>query len=145
MAKRIDPTSAEPPTSSCLLLCEDILLSPSRDKHYLHGVIGKITAPKLPATIGPFSAYVRLSNVYANQQIRIEFSHSSSNDPIFSLQALSPQVSDPLAVHTMILAIPPMKLKKPGRYIFSASHAGVPFATTAIEVLVAQGPNKRRK
>jgi hypothetical protein len=140
--KKVQPSEAEPPTSSCLLICEDILVSPSRDKHYLQGVISKIVVPKLPVTIGPLAAYVRLSNVYGSQQIEIAFSGGGEDKPIFSFVATSPPSSNPLETQTIMLGLPVIKLKKPGRHVFSASHGGVPFATTNVEVIL---PEKKKK
>jgi hypothetical protein len=136
--KRVQPSEAEPPTSSCLLICEDILVSPSRDKHYLQGVISKIVVPKFPAMIGPLAAYVRLSNIYGSQQIEISFTSGEYEKPIFSFVAISPPSSNPLETQTIMLGLPVIKLKKTGRYLFSASHGGVPFATTTVEVVLLE-------
>ena len=132
--KKILPENAAAPSSSCLLICDDVLQSVAKNKHLLHGVISQVFVPKLPALIGPYVAYVRLSNVHGSQSITLSLAHAATEEELFRFSATSPAESDPLATHTFILAIPPLRVTKAGRYIFEASHAGIPFATNAIEI-----------
>jgi len=126
--------AGEAPTSSCLMICDDVLMSVGRDKHTLHGVINGIVIPELPAVIGPYVAYIRLSNVYGGSEILISFCTADSDEEIFRLDAKAPDKSDPLQTHTLIIRIPAFAVEAAGRYIFSASHGGVPFAQSPIEI-----------
>jgi hypothetical protein len=132
--KKAGKTTAEAPTLSCLLICDDVLMSVAGAKHMLHGVIDRIVVTELPAQIGPCVAYVRLSNVYSNQHIVLSFCRASTDEEVFRFDAKSPGKSDPLGTHTLILKIPGFAVEQPGRYIFSASHGGMPFAQSPITI-----------
>ncbi|HEV7297943.1 MAG TPA: hypothetical protein VGN72_01155 [Tepidisphaeraceae bacterium] len=138
MAKRrkVGKSSLEAPMNSCLLLCDDVLRSTIRGKHILQGVIGGVQLLQLPAIIGPYVAYIRWSNVYGGQKIKLNF-RNEDDDVIFGMEAKSPAKSDPLETHTLIIRIPPFEITTPGRYLFSAEHGGSPFAQTTI---VIKGP-----
>lgn len=135
--RKVGQTGAEPPTSSCLLICDDVIMSTARGKHALQGVVNGIAVRELPALVGPYVAYVRLSNVYGSQKIQLKFAHGSTDDEVFSFEAEAPEQSDPLGVHTLILKIPQFEITADGRYLFSAVHNGVPFASSPI---VVKGP-----
>ena len=133
--KKATKATAESPTSSCLLICDEVTLGIGRDRHTLHGVVNVITVDEKPAKVGPFVAYVRLSNVYPSQKIELKFC-TAGEDEVFRMDAEAPKTSDPLGVHTLILVIPQFTVEAGGRYIFSVSHGGVPFATSPIQVVV---------
>ena len=120
--------------SSCLVICDDVLISTAQNKHLLHGVVDVVSVPQVPIRIGPFAAYIRLSNVYRDQEIQLTICTAVTEEPVFSCSAISPESSDPLQSHTIILQIPPFEIRETGRYIFSASHGGVPFAQSPIQI-----------
>lgn len=124
----------EPPTSSCLVICEDVIRSSVRGSHTLVTVINGLSATHFPDTAGPFVAYIRLANVYPNQNLLLKFTNAATDEELFKFIAMSPQESDPLGNHTLILRIPAFEIPAAGRYVFSAVHNGVPFATSVIEV-----------
>lgn len=133
--KKATKGAVEAPTSSCLLICDDVLVSQGHNKHILNGVVGQIIVPKTPTALGPFVAYIRLSNVYGGQEIKLCFSSAGEEEEeVFSVVAKSPAQSDPLQTHTIILRIPQFEINEIGRYIFSATHGGVPFAQCPIEI-----------
>jgi hypothetical protein len=136
--KRSTRASSEPPTSSCLLICDDVLQSTATGKRIFHGIIDLIVVSSMPADIGPFAAYIRLSNVYGSQRILINLINAATDQEVFRFEAQSPVQSDPLATHTLILRIERFAVCEPGRYIFSASHAGVPFAQSPIIIRTAE-------
>ena len=122
-----------PPTCSCLLLCDDVIISHAHNKHVLQGVIGVLTVQKLPWVVGGFVVYMRLSNVHAKQTVKVKFSHGDSNDVLWELVAEVIQ-QDPLQVNTLITRVPPFPLTKDGRYIVSAEHDGIPLASIPVIV-----------
>lgn len=122
-----------------------MLISIAKGKHLLQGIVDRVNVEKLPATLGPYVAYVKLSNVHGAQHIEMNFCNAASEEVLFTFGATSPPENDPLAAHTLILPIPPFVVKKAGRYIFRASHAGIPFATNAIVVAVPEKPKKSRR
>ena len=132
--KRVPKKQAEGPTSSCLVICDDVLLSYGKQKHFLQGVIGGILVPSLPAVIGPYVAYIRMSNVYGGQEIELDITRAGDSAEVFQIKATSPPGSDPLQTHTMILQIPPFQIMEVGRYIFSGTHGGVAFAQSVINI-----------
>lgn len=138
MAKRRKKTrsSAEAPTCNCLLLCDDVLISQGKNKHSLMGIIGCIGARELPATLGGYVAYVRLSNLYGSQKVVLKFEHAETEEVVFQINAEFPPKSDPLGVYTLVLPIPLFVVRHPGRYLFTAVHDGVPFAFSPIEIKV---------
>lgn len=126
--------ASESPTCSCLILCEEVLTSVVRGKHVLHGVIGHILVPSVPARIGPFAAYVRFQNVYPNQEVRIALRKDGDAEPVFELRGESTGGSNPLGLYTFIIAIPPFVVSAAGRYYLTASHDGVAFADSLFEI-----------
>lgn len=137
MAKRKTkhPNSAPPPiapTCSCLLLCEDVVVSHGSDKHMLQGVIGQIAVPTLPATIGGYVVYIRLSNVHAKQTVRVKFEHADTGEVLWELAAEVINQLDPLQVHTLIARLGAAKVEHSGRYILSTNFDGVPLAQTPV-------------
>ncbi|HMO25296.1 MAG TPA: hypothetical protein PKB10_03425 [Tepidisphaeraceae bacterium] len=132
MAKGSKKRQAEAPTSDCILLCEDVLESKGRGKHMLQGVINIITVQNLPAVIGPLVAYVRMRNVYSRQRLHFSLGllEKEQDGEILSFDLDSPDNSDPLGQHTLIIAVPPFPVEQEGRYVFTASHNGEAFAQT---------------
>jgi hypothetical protein len=128
------PGVSVPPTCSCLLLCDDVIISHAHDKHVLQGVIGMLAVPKLPAVLGGFVVYIRLSNVHAKQTVKVKFHHGDSNEVLWELVAEVINQLDPLQVHTLITRVPPFEVKESGRYIVTADHDGIPLASIPIIV-----------
>jgi hypothetical protein len=114
----------------------------ARGKHFLNGVISKVQVQEVPAFIGPYVAYVRLSNVYSAQRIVLSFCNAATDEELFGFEAQSPDKADPLETHTLILRIPQFAVQEIGRYIFSASHHGVPFAQCPIEIVQPRQPKE---
>lgn len=128
---------AESPTSSCLVICDEVLTGVAQGKHFLQGVISGIVVASFPAIVGPFAAYIRLTNVYGGSEIKISLCKADDDDEVFGFVAKAPEKSDPLQSHTIIVKLPPFGIREGGRYIFSASHAGVPFAQSPIQIEAA--------
>jgi hypothetical protein len=133
----------ESPTSDCLLICDDVLVSHGKGKHIIQGVIGAIVVRAFPARIGGYVAYVRLSNVYGGgQPVHLTFENAATGQELFRFETKLPKRSDPLGVYTMILKVPPFEVSESGRYIFSAKHGGVPFAQSPILIRSAREVNE---
>ena len=142
-SKRKRSGGIESPTSDCVLLCDDVLVSQGKHKHTLAGLIGTILVPAFPAIIGGYVAYVRLSNVYSGgQKVTLRLSLASTDDTIMETVSVLPKESDPLGVYTLIAPIPAFVVHEPGRYLFGAYHNGVvPIATSPI---LLQGPTEEK-
>jgi hypothetical protein len=140
--KKATRGEAEAPTSSCLVICDEVLVSVAHGKHLLQGVINEINVPVVPIALGPFAAYIRLTNVYGGSEIRISLCKADDDEDVFAFPAKAPEVSSPLQSHTLIIRIPPFAIEESGRYIFSASHAGVPFAQSPIQINVVEPPKE---
>lgn len=135
MAKR-KPKPQPQPTCSCLLLCDDVVISHAQEKHALHGVIGAMAVPKLPAVLGGFVVYIRLSNVHATQTVNVMFKPAKDEPDAKGLWELVAQViqRDPLEVSTLIARVPPFQVTEAGRYIVTAEHGGVPLASIPVTI-----------
>lgn len=136
--KAVPPTPAvsptEPPMCSCLLLCDDVVVTHAKGgKHHLQGIIGGIGLP-LPATAGNHVVYLRLTNVYPNAHVVVSFQHEADNVPVWQFRAEFVPKSQPLDVNTMIVNVPPFRLTKAGRYHLQATYQEVPIATVPIIV-----------
>ena len=145
MAKKKRPVAkkiAEAPTSSCLIFCEDVTISVGKQLHTLHGVITDMYIPQLPALTGVGVVYMRLRNVYANQQFSLRFANLDSSEVLFEFGAQSGEASDPLGNHVIILNVPPFIMPCAGRYVFSAVHGDTTFAECVINVI---GSDQREK
>ncbi len=73
MAKRRRQIRGVAPTVNCLLLCDDVLISQGKHKHFLQGIIGQIVVLELPAIIGGYVAYVRFPDVHGDQKVKLAF------------------------------------------------------------------------
>lgn len=114
-------------------MCDDVLMS-AKNKHTLAGVIGIIGVPQLPAMLGNYVAYVRISNVYGTQRIRVGL-ELESESPLFEFTADLGGPQDPLGVHTLVVPIRPFQVESAGRYFFFArSENGTLLAGTPILV-----------
>src|SRR5262245_21010934 len=114
----------ESPTCSCLVLCDDVVVSHGQDKHHLYGIIGALGVPSLPHIIGGFVAYARLSNVYEEQKVTVAFSHAEDDQLLWEFAAQLVNRDTPLAVHTLITRIPRFQIERAGRYVLAARHGG---------------------
>jgi hypothetical protein len=138
----------EPPTCSCVLLCDDVIEHKSRPKHDLIGIISTLVLPGLPAIIGGQVVYIRMSNMIVGQSVSIRL-HSAENldgrdTAIFSFNGKFDQENgDRLGVLTMILPVPMFVLEKEGRYILGVYSGNDVLATTPISVHVAKMPLDR--
>jgi hypothetical protein len=112
-------------------------MSQGKGKHFLQGIIGAIGVPELPAIIGGFVAYVRLSNVYTGQNVKLTF-ENAQGEALFEISPPFPSQADPLGVHTLIIGIPPFPISEAGRYMFVANHGGIPIASSPVAIRVAQ-------
>ena len=122
----------EAPTSDCLLLCDDVLISQGKNKHSLMGVIGGIGVTEFPAVLAGYVAYARFSNVYSGSKVEISLISADTEEPLFKARAEFPAQSDPLGVYTLVIQIKPFRVPAPGRYLFGAYHDGVAIATSPI-------------
>jgi len=136
MAKRKKPIKPpeEAPTSSCVLLCQDVTISVVAGMHTLHGVVSEMHAPSLPITAGAGVVYVRFSNWYSSQEIILRFMHIETEEVVFQLGARSPAGSNPLADNPIIIRIPPFVLTRAGRYSLGALHHDLVVAESVITV-----------
>lgn len=126
----------ETPTCNCVLLCDDVHMS-ARGKHTLVGIIGLVAVPRLPAIVGGFVAYVRLSNIYGTQRVRISLEDPRASTPAFEFDAPLQQ-RDPLGVYTVIAPIPPFAVQSAGRYAFQVESRGEILAQSPIEFVQAR-------
>lgn len=122
-------------TCSCLVLCDDVVISHARGKHTLAGIIGGIGVAQLGAMAGPYVAYVRLSNVHTDQRVTVGLERPSGT-LLWEFEAQLVNRNDPLAVHTLIAHIPGFLVDEPGRHMLIARHENVPVAQAPIEVMI---------
>lgn len=119
------------PTCNCIMLCDDVLMS-AKNKHTLAGVIGVIGVAHVPATLGTYVAYIRISNVHGTQRVRVGL-EDPAGAPVFQFVAELAGAQDPLGVHTLVVPIPHFEVKSAGRYYFEArSDSGSFLAGTPI-------------
>jgi hypothetical protein len=136
--KKKPKSGVESPTSSCVLLCDDVFVSTGKGKHTLSGIIGGVGVSSFPATLGGYVAYVRLSNVYSGgQKILLKLSAADTDQTLMEREEKLPHDSDPLGVYTLVIPVPAFRVTVGGRYIFGAYHNGVPIAVSPI---IIQGP-----
>jgi hypothetical protein len=129
----------EAPTCNCLLLCDDVLISQGKNKHNLVGIIGGIAVRELPATLGGYVAYVRLSNVYGSQTVTISIEAADDGEAVLQFEAEFPAQADPLGVYTLVVHIPAFRIERAGRYLFNAMYNDVPFAQSPLEIKLIGG------
>ena len=116
------------------MLCDDVVMSMGRHKHNLIGLINGLAVPELPAMIGGYMAYVRGSNVYGEQAIRLVLEYADTEEEVLAIEGQFSKNSDPLSVYTLVVQLPAFKVEREGRYLFSAKHDGVPIAQMSLTV-----------
>jgi hypothetical protein len=139
--KRISKYAVEAPTSSCLIICNDVMTGTLDGRTVINGIIDGLVLSSTPAVIGPFVAYIRFSNVYAEQKISLSFARPDDEHKVFELPLTAPKQSDPLKTHTLVIRINQFEIKESGRYIFQASHGGVAFAQSPIDITTLETPD----
>lgn len=147
MAKRKPKKKAtgEPPTCNCLLLCDDVLVSQGKGKHFLQGIIGAIGVPGLPVMLGGYVAYVRLSNVYGSQEVTLQLEEAATEEVLFGMNVKLGAQTDPLGVYNLMIPVPPFVVHRAGTYLFTAVHQGMPITYTPIVIAVAAPPGMQQK
>ncbi|MFI5380096.1 MAG: DUF6941 family protein [Tepidisphaerales bacterium] len=139
MAKRRKKAIGQvPPMCNCLLLCDDVLISQGKGKHFLQGVIGIVGVSSLPAMIGGYVAYIRLSDVHGSQNVTISFVNARTGEPVIETKADFPSHADPLGVYTLVIPVPAFAVNEEGRYLFMVTHDGVPIAQTPVIIKAIQ-------
>ena len=131
--RRSKDSPPETPTCNCVLLCDDVVVS-AKGKHTLIGIIGTIFVQKIPAIIGGYVAYVRISNVYQSQSVRVSLDHADSGKSAFEFN-VPLQQADPLGVYTVIAPIPAFSVDAVGRYVFQAESRGEILAQSPIAIM----------
>jgi hypothetical protein len=136
MAKRKPrptPKLPESPWCNCVLLCEDVQMS-AHGKHTIERVIETVEVSRLPITIGPFVAYVRISNIYQQQLVRLSLYRAHDNAEVIGLD-VELNSNSPLGVTTLIAPTPPIPIDASGRYLFEVRYQGVTMAQTPIQIV----------
>lgn len=138
MAKRsTKPSGRSPtvdPTCSCLVLCDDVVISHGLDKHRLDGIIGAITVPWVPHPAGGGVVYVRVSNVRQNLSLTVRLVSAEDDQPLWEIEAEILNRNEPLHVHTLVARVPEFLVSKQGKYVLEARHKGVPIASVPITI-----------
>lgn len=120
---------------SCLVLCDDVVVSHGRDKHRLDGIIGAMTVPFVPHFAQGGVVYVRVSNVHQNQRLTVRLvSADDDHESLWEIEAEIVNRNEPLDVHTLVAKVPPFEVVKAGRYLLEAVFKGVPIATVPIMI-----------
>lgn len=113
-----NPKVSDGAVCSCIILCEDAAMTVASGKHNLYGVIGSINVPAFPAMVGPFAAYVRISEVMRDQKFALSLERADNNEPVIKFETNLPVPADPLGVVTLVIPVPQFRLELPGRYLF---------------------------
>lgn len=123
------------PTCSCLLMCDDVVVSHGRDKHRLEGIIGTMAVPWVPHPVRGGVVYVRVSNVHQRQRITVRLGHADDDHgALWEIEAEIVNLNAPLDVHTLVAKMPPFVVEKPGRYLLEARYNGVAIASVPINI-----------
>lgn len=131
-------TSEVLPTCSCLVLCDDVIISHGRDKHRLEGIIGAIGVPFVPHPVPGGVVYVRVSNVHQQQRLTVTFSHADDDHKrLWEIEAEIVNQNQPLDVHTLVARVPPFIATKAGRYLLQVHHKGEAIATVPVTIRAA--------
>ncbi|GEM_PF-6577295 len=137
MSKRNVKAKTHAPTCSCLLLCDDVVVTHAHDKHNLMGIVGSIFVRELPGHVGGFVAYARTSDLHGTEEVELVIRRPSDNEPVMKIRATF-QSDTPLNVQTLVARVPPLLVEEAGRYMFSAESNGSILAQTPINVIVPQ-------
>lgn len=137
MATRRRKNKGVPPTCNCIMLCDDVVIRTGRNKHDLVGLINGIVVRELPAVLGGWMAYVRGANVHGDQIIKLVLETADTEEEVLAIEGRFTKETDPLSVYTVMLKLPPFKVERAGRYLFSAKHNGVPIAQMSLEIRLA--------
>ncbi len=137
MKRPAKPKKTHAPTCSCLLLCEDVVVSHASDKHNLIGIVGSIFVREVPTVVGGYVAYARTSNSHGDEKVELVIRRPSDNEPVMRIQA-SFQSATPLSVFTLVARLPAFRIDEPGRHMFSAESGGNILAQTPVNVIIPQ-------
>lgn len=130
-----------PPSCSCILWCDDVVVSHGHDKHRLEGIIGAISVPLVPVNIQGGVIYLRLSNVRNNQSLKVALAPADDRrEPLWEAEIEIPSQNDPHAVRTLVARVPSFRVSEIGVYMLEARYDGVPIAQTPILIKIGTTP-----
>ena len=112
----------DPPLYHCLLLCRDVTRSQSTQSDTLHHVITELWLPVIPTEVPNTILYARLSNVHEGaEDLQVVFEHETGLK-IFEISVPPPEIPDPMEVFTLSIRLPPLPIRRDGRYTFTVYH-----------------------
>jgi hypothetical protein len=132
-SRRVGPRVS--PTCSCLVLCDDVVISHALDKHQLSGIIGAMTVPFVPSLAPAGVVYVRVSNVPKSQKITVRLVRADDDhEPLWAIEAEIINRNTPLDVHTLVAKVPAFVVARTGRHVLEAMYDGTPIASVPIMI-----------
>ena|SRR6266700_1245424 len=109
--KKIKRGQAEPPTVNCLLLCADVRESRKHRTHTLEDVVNVIVVPGVPVSVGGLVLYMRMSNVYGLQRVKVSWQHESDEETDYAFEIQTHPLANPLGLVTTCESLPPLPSK----------------------------------
>jgi len=108
---------AQVPTVKAMVVADEIYTDATTGKRIICGTFSQIRAIQIPGVFGKASyVFILLSDGLGEGTLRLRFVHLASNMMLLQSPPLALEFKDPLAVHDIVMQIPPFPLTEEGFY-----------------------------
>ena len=111
------PSSKPPPALKAMLVCDVAVVDANTGKWSLLGIFSQITAHRLPCRHKSLCVYARLTEVRAEQELRLEL-RDLARDQLVGHGNVKVNAVDPLATTEIVCRLNNLVFPHPGKYEF---------------------------
>jgi hypothetical protein len=110
--------SRVPPRCKALLLCDQVLVEAGTGKTSLVGIFDRVGVTAFPAAVGPFNAFVQLTDGVGRYQVFVEVHDLSDGLVLARAQAAEVEFREPTDRINCRIAMPRWQARHGGAYDF---------------------------
>ena len=126
------------PTVLAMLLCDTIITDAKSQKKTLVGIFDWFTFPKLPAGLGGFSVYARLTDAEGLYIFKLRFVRLEDDKLLAEAFTDELEAKDRFGFVDLALAVPILAFERAGRYEFQLYANDVYVGRTTVTVRVKE-------
>lgn len=126
------------PTVLAALLCDMIITDAATSKKTLVGIFDSFNLPGLPAQVGGFSLYARLTDAEGKYTFRVRFVRLEDDKVLAEATTNEIEATERLGFCDLAMRLPPLPLERAGRYEFQLYANDVYIGRTTVDARLIQ-------